>query len=281
MIPIFMSEKKINPEYIPYGLVIPLITPLHKAYDGRGLTVDEISVGSLIDHLNPYADWLFVGGSAGEFDRMSTWTRIMLFNHVANNTPQRLRRIAHVSSTTIEDMVRCTKAANYARYQGVSLNLLYGEGKPAEKVKALTKATDKPITIYEIPEKQGGHTLDPKKFGTLFLNHPQIVAIKVSSKDPKIYEQWLSYVPQGLAVLSGSVTLAESVINSGATGIVPIAANVRPDRFLWDQLTNEDGLVNPKAMQLALDARRKYDSIKEVKSALQKAGIIHTDRMFY
>lgn len=273
-----MAEQKFSPELIPYGLVVPIVTPLDKYK--RRLTNDEPSLNRLIEHLTPFADWLFVGGTAGEFDHMPIWARIMLFQQVANSAPDRFRRIANVSASTIPDLEMYTKSAHKTRFHGVSVNLLYGEGSPSLKLASVCEHTDKPITIYEIPEKQKGKTLDPKIYGPLFVAHPQIVAIKVSAKDPEVYRQWTSFVPQGLAVLSGSVTHAEAAINNGATGIVPITANVTPEIFEWDHLTNEEGLADPMAMKQALAARQKYDGIEDVKSELVRMGIIHRSLMY-
>lgn len=235
-----MSNKETQEIYRPYGLVIPMITPLAEGRDKLEVDIDDVNE-LITKHFDGWADAIFIAGGCGEMYTIPYAQRIDLIAASVDAAKGRMRSLVGVSARYLDEVKAFSQAAELFGADGVVINLLYGEGSPKEKLKTVERSTTLPITIYDIPDRQYGRALDPVIYGPYLKPIEQVVGIKSTTRNVDVIDPWLDIQEDDFRVLPGSTQTLKHAINRGSRAWVMGLANVFPEAFATDVLLDQQG----------------------------------------
>ena len=210
------------------GSGVALVTP----FDNLG-KIDVIALRKLVQlQINGGTNFLVVQGTTGESPTLSQSEKQTVLNTVIDENNGRLKIVYGVggnNTIAVGDLLKQVP-------QGVDgiLSVSPYYNKPTQKgiiehYTYLSKCTDLPIIIYNVPGRTGSNVLPET---TLALAHlDNMVAVKEASGN---MEQIMDIIRQRKAsfgVLSGDDNLTMPLIAAGADGVISVVANAFPELF--------------------------------------------------
>ena len=93
--------------------------------------------------------------------------------------------------------------------------------------KAIARASDKPVVIYNVPGRTGAN-MSARTTLRLAREVPGITGIKEASGRPEQIKEILEGAPDGFSVLSGDDDLTLDIMEMGAAGVISVASNLKP-----------------------------------------------------
>ena len=165
---------------------------------------------------------IILGGTLGEASTLSKAEKNTLILHTVQQVNQQLPVVINIAEQTTKDAVAAAHAAQEAGAKGLMmLPPMRYKATAAETVayfEAVAGSTDLPIMIYNNPVDYGIEVTIPM-FETL-LKHPQIQAVKESTRDTTNVIRLQNAFGERLSILSGVDTLALESMLLGAQGWV-------------------------------------------------------------
>ena len=165
---------------------------------------------------------IILGGTLGEASTLSKAEKNTLILHTVEEVNQQLPVVINIAEQTTKDAVAAAHAAQEAGAKGLMmLPPMRYKATAAETVayfEAVAGSTDLPIMIYNNPVDYGIEVTIPM-FETL-LKHPQIQAVKESTRDTTNVIRLQNAFGERLSILSGVDTLALESMLLGAQGWV-------------------------------------------------------------
>ena len=165
---------------------------------------------------------IILGGTLGEASTLSKAEKNTLILHTVQEVNQQLPVVINIAEQTTKDAVAAAHAAQEAGAKGLMmLPPMRYKATAAETVayfEAVAGSTDLPIMIYNNPVDYGIEVTIPM-FETL-LKHPQIQAVKESTRDTTNVIRLQNAFGERLSILSGVDTLALESMLLGAQGWV-------------------------------------------------------------
>lgn len=212
------------------GLIPPVLTPMNA--DG---TVDEASFRNVIDfQLEAGATGVFALGSSGEAIYLDDRTRRQVAEIARDAVGDRAQLLLGALAPTIDRVAQqITLLAGLG--DAVVVNPpFYAAPSPNEILahfRQAAAATDRPLLAYDIPGNVG-YSLSPEVVAEL-MSEGTIAALKASAGDIEQLDRVVELLgtPRRGALLSGADTTVLQALDSGADGLIPGLANVRPDLF--------------------------------------------------
>ena len=210
------------------GSGVALVTP----FDNLG-KIDVIALRKLVQlQINGGTNFLVVQGTTGESPTLSQSEKHTVLNTVIDENNGRLKIVYGVggnNTIAVGDLLKQVP-------QGVDgiLSVSPYYNKPTQRgiiehYTYLSKCTDLPIIIYNVPGRTGSNVLPET---TLALAHlDNMVAVKEASGN---MEQIMDIIRQRKAsfgVLSGDDNLTMPLIAAGADGVISVVANAFPELF--------------------------------------------------
>jgi len=257
------------------GVGVALATPLKKDY-----TVDFEGLEKLVDHVSRDVDYLVVLGTTGESPVFTWKEKLQILDFVFKvNKQERPVVFGHGGNSTFELIEKFEDLKRYPITAILSVSPHYS--RPSQEgiirhFKMLADASPHPVILYNVPSRTAANM---EAATTLTLaKHPNIIAIKEASKDPKQYKKILSQRPGEFMFLSGEDAFTLELIKNGADGIVSVVANVLPAKFS-DMVRRASGGDFDHATELDKTLRQAYESASRegnptsVKAGLEALGI--------
>ena len=209
----------------PFGRVLTaIVTP----FDRTG-AVDYGTFWRLCRHLvDTGSDGVVVAGTTGESPTLSMVEKAALFAAAVDAIGGRGAVIAGTGTYDTRESIELTEAATDAGCDGVMAVTPYYSKPPQEGIfqhmKAIAASTGLPMMVYNIP----GRTARLIEIDTLvrLAAVENIVAVKDAVDDLEWSGKALAELGGELAVYSGSDGLTAGLIESGAVGVVSVAAHV-------------------------------------------------------
>ena len=165
---------------------------------------------------------IILGGTLGEASTLSKAEKNTLILHTVQEVNQQLPVVINIAEQTTKDAVAAAHAAQDAGAKGLMmLPPMRYKATAAETVayfEAVAGSTDLPIMIYNNPVDYGIEVTIPM-FESL-LKHPQIQAVKESTRDTTNVIRLQNTFGERLSILSGVDTLALESMLLGAQGWV-------------------------------------------------------------
>lgn len=165
---------------------------------------------------------IILGGTLGEASTLSKAEKNTLILHTVQEVNQQLPVVINIAEQTTKDAVAAAHAAQEAGAKGLMmLPPMRYKATAAETVayfEAVAGSTDLPIMIYNNPVDYGIEVTIP--MFEMLLKHPQIQAVKESTRDTTNVIRLQNAFGERLSILSGVDTLALESMLLGAQGWV-------------------------------------------------------------
>ena len=210
------------------GSGVALVTP----FDNSG-KIDVMALRKLVQlQINGGTNFLVVQGTTGESPTLSQSEKQIVLDTVIDENNGRLKIVYGVGGNNTIAVGELLKQVPQGVDGILSVSPYYN--KPTQRgiiehYTYLSKCTDLPIIIYNVPGRTGSNVLPET---TLALAHlDNMVAVKEASGN---MEQIMDIIRQRKAsfgVLSGDDNLTMPLIAAGADGVISVVANAFPELF--------------------------------------------------
>ena len=210
------------------GSGVALVTP----FDNSG-KIDVMALRKLVQlQINGGTNFLVVQGTTGESPTLSQSEKQVVLDTVIDENNGRLKIVYGVGGNNTIAVGELLKQVPQGVDGILSVSPYYN--KPTQRgiiehYTYLSKCTDLPIIIYNVPGRTGSNVLPET---TLALAHlDNMVAVKEASGN---MEQIMDIIRQreaSFGVLSGDDNLTMPLIAAGADGVISVVANAFPELF--------------------------------------------------
>jgi 4-hydroxy-tetrahydrodipicolinate synthase len=210
------------------GSGVALVTP----FDVSG-KIDVMALRKLVQlQINGGTNFLVVQGTTGESPTLSQSEKKIVLDTVIDENNGRLKIVYGVGGNNTIAVGELLKQVPQGVDGILSVSPYYN--KPTQRgiiehYTYLSKCTDLPIIIYNVPGRTGSNVLPET---TLALAHlDNMVAVKEASGN---MEQIMDIIRQreaSFGVLSGDDNLTMPLIAAGADGVISVVANAFPELF--------------------------------------------------
>ncbi len=178
--------------------------------------------------INSGSDGLVIGGTTGESPSMSNDEKIRLFAEVKEEVGEQAAVIAGTTDNNHRNSIELSKEAEGVGVDGLLLTVPAYNKPPMdglyEHFKAIAAATSLPGILYNVPSRT---SLNMDHATTLKLAEiDNIVGVKEASSDPVQITQIIDGSPDGFRVWSGNDDETFSIMCTGGSGIVSVAAHI-------------------------------------------------------
>jgi len=207
------------------GSMVALVTPFRK---GR---VDEKAPRGLIEfQIQGGTSAIVPCGTTGESATLSHSEHNRVIELTVKAVRGRVPVIAGTGSNSTAEAIALTRHAKKVRADGALLICPYYNRPTQEGLyrhfKAIAKAVDLPLVLYNIPSRTGVNLL-PTTAARL-LEFPTIIAMKESSGSLQQISDLIGLCGDRLTVISGDDALTLPIIALGGQGVISVAANLVP-----------------------------------------------------
>jgi len=207
------------------GSMVALVTPFRK---GR---LDEKALRSLIEfQIREGTSVIVPCGTTGESATLSYEEHDHVIELTVKAARGRVPVVAGTGSNSTEEAIALTRHAKKTGVDGALLICPYYNRPTQEGLfqhfKAVAKAVDLPLVLYNIPSRTGVNLL-PSTAARL-LEFRTIVGIKESSGNPQQISDLIHLCGDRLVVISGDDALTLPIIALGGKGVISVAANLVP-----------------------------------------------------
>ena len=210
------------------GSGVALVTP----FDNSG-KIDVIALRKLVQlQINGGTNFLVVQGTTGESPTLSQSEKQIVLDTVIDENNGRLKIVYGVGGNNTIAVGELLKQVPQGVDGILSVSPYYN--KPTQRgviehYTYLSKCTDLPIIIYNVPGRTGSNVLPETTLALAQLDN--MVAVKEASGN---MEQIMDIIRQRKAsfgVLSGDDNLTMPLIAAGADGVISVVANAFPELF--------------------------------------------------
>ena len=210
------------------GSGVALVTP----FDNSG-KIDVMALRKLVQlQINGGTNFLVVQGTTGESPTLSQSEKQIVLDTVIDENNGRLKIVYGVGGNNTIAVGELLKQVPQGVDGILSVSPYYN--KPTQRgiiehYTYLSKCTDLPIIIYNVPGRTGSNVLSETTLALAQLDN--MVAVKEASGN---MEQIMDIIRQRKAsfgVLSGDDNLTMPLIAAGADGVISVVANAFPELF--------------------------------------------------
>ncbi|MEV5650629.1 dihydrodipicolinate synthase family protein [Nocardia sp. NPDC052254] len=208
-----------------HGILSAVATP----FAGDTLEIDEQRLRDLVDWtIGARVHGLVVGGSTGEFPRLSADERKVLLEVVIDQTAGRVPVIAHTGSLSTTESIRLTEHAQTHGAAGILAVSPFYERLSFPEVasfyRGVAGATSLPVIVYNVPGLTGVN-LTPENIAELSASASNIEYVKDTSGDYHQVARLIHDYGDVVKTLVGWDTHLYAALLEGAAGTINGAAN--------------------------------------------------------
>lgn len=212
------------------GTGVAIITPFNEDY-----SVDFPALERVVEYcINGKVKYIAVLGTTGEPATLSKKEKIEIVDTVIKAASNRVSVYVGAGGNNTADVVEGIKNLNKTNVAGI-LSVVPYYNKPNqtgiyEHYKAIAKASDLPVIMYNVPGRTGINMCAETtiKLATEFNN---LVAVKEASGNMQQIMEILRDKPESFSVISGDDSLTFPMIALGANGVISVAANAIPSDY--------------------------------------------------
>jgi len=223
-----------------FGSIPAIVTPFKK--NGKENELDLPALEKLVQYqLEGGVDAIVVAGSTGEAATLNEEEYVTVIKTVVKKVSARKIRIPVIAGAGSNDTKKAIHFSKLAKGAGADALLhvtpYYNKPTPNGLVlhfKAIAKAVDLPIIIYNVPGRTGSN-VSPQIIIRIAREVPTVVAVKEASGSLSQMMEIINEVakngPKDFAVFSGDDALALPLIALGGQGCISVVANEVPKLF--------------------------------------------------
>jgi len=266
----------------PRGLIPPVPTPLGK--DGR---VDR-------EALKRHLVWLieggisgaFVLGSAGEGPYLPEGEKLRAVEAAREACEGKVPLLAGALEPSTERALRVAKELAHAGAQFVvAIMPYYLPPSPAEIERHFERMAEEspvPIVLYNLP--LATQVSIPPELVAKLSEHGNVAALKDSSGDLSLFQEYLEAAGGRISLLMGVDELGASALLLGAEGLIVATGNIAPK--LWARMVeaaregrlDEVRALNLKVRRLSRLYKLSCSPVGALKEALRQMGLFPNSR---
>ena len=209
---------------------VALITPFNE--DG---SVDYESLMRLVEYqVQNGTDFLCVLGTTAETPTLTAEEKKKIKETVVERVNGRIPILLGISSNCTQTVVATLKNDDFTGVDAVLVAVPY-YNKPSQEgiyqhYKAIAKATDLPVVLYNVPGRTGVN-MTAETTLRLARDFDNIVAIKEASGNITQMDDIIKNKPENFDVISGDDGITFPLITLGAVGVISVIGNAFPREF--------------------------------------------------
>lgn len=212
------------------GLGVALITPFKEDE-----TIDYTALGKLIEHLIQNSiDYLVVLGTTAETPTLTDSEKREVVSFVKERVNGRIPIVLGVGGNCTNSVVSQLKNGDYSGIDAI-LSVVPYYNKPSQEgiyqhYKAIAKATELPIILYNVPGRTGVN-MTAETTLRIAREFDNVVAIKEASGNIVQMDDIIKNKPADFMVISGDDGITFPLITLGAVGVISVIGNAFPKEF--------------------------------------------------
>ena len=212
------------------GMGVALITPFK---DDESVDYDALS--KLVDYqVQNGTDYLVVLGTTAETPTLTEEEKKKIISLVVTKVNGRIPIVLGVGGNCTRTIVEKLKNDNFDGIDAI-LSVVPYYNKPSQEgiyqhYKAIAKATDLPVVLYNVPGRTGVN-MTAETTLRLARDFDNIVAIKEASGNITQMDDIIKNKPENFDVISGDDGITFPLITLGAVGVISVIGNAFPREF--------------------------------------------------
>ncbi|WP_422860161.1 4-hydroxy-tetrahydrodipicolinate synthase [Flagellimonas sp. S174] len=212
------------------GTGVALVTPFTES----GI-IDFSALERIVGHaIQGGVDYLVVLGTTGESVTLTREEKQQVAQKVSTVNAGRLPLVLGIGGNNTLAVAQQLRETDLSEYDGV-LSVSPSYNKPTQEgiyqhFKALSKASPKPIIMYNVPSRTGSNML-PETTVRLAKDFENIVAIKEACGDSIQIDAILQNKPEDFLVISGDDFTALPTVLAGGAGVISVLGQGLPREF--------------------------------------------------
>ena len=240
-----------------------MITPFTS--DGR---VDYEALARMIDYvIEGGADYIVALGTTAETPTLYMPERAVIAMFISNQIAGRVPLVMGCGGNSTSEVLDQLREFDLRGADAI-LSVTPYYHKPSQEglyqhFRTVSEHSPVPVILYNIPGRTGVN-MTARTTLRLAADFPNIVGIKEASGDIEQIQQIIDRRPEGFLVLSGDDAMAIELMRRGGDGVISVAVNAFPERFM--QCMNR-----AKAGDFAA-ADKEYEALAEAVQALFAEG---------
>jgi len=205
------------------GIITPMVTPIKNGKIEKEYVIRLIEFLKKIDVAG-----LFPMGSTGLFPFFSTEVHLLMLDYTINNAPAGMKVFAGASRNNLEETLTVAKKAKDFGADAVVIVTPYYIKLSQESIKRyyenIASKLNCDILVYNIPPNTC-NSIQPETLSDLMREHSNIIGIKDSSGDMKLFQGFVNELPKEALIYQGLDELLLPSMSLGASGGVCGSSN--------------------------------------------------------
>lgn len=213
------------------GVGAAMITPF--TADGR---VDYEALARMVDHvIEGGVDYIVALGTTAETPTLYMPERAVIAMFITNQIAGRVPLVMGCGGNSTSEVLDQLREFDLRGADAI-LSVTPYYNKPSQEglyqhFKTVAEHSPLPVILYNIPGRSGVN-MTPETTLRLARELPNVIGIKEASGDIDQIQEVIDKRPEGFLVLSGDDGIAIDVIRRGGDGVISVAANAFPERFM-------------------------------------------------
>lgn len=213
------------------GVGAAMITPF--TADGR---VDYEALARMVDHvIEGGVDYIVALGTTAETPTLYMPERAVIAMFITNQIAGRVPLVMGCGGNSTSEVLDQLREFDLRGADAI-LSVTPYYNKPSQEglyqhFKTVAEHSPLPVILYNIPGRSGVN-MTPETTLRLARELPNVIGIKEASGDIEQMQRILDRRPEGFLVLSGDDDMAIDLMRRGGDGVISVAANAFPERFM-------------------------------------------------
>jgi len=208
------------------GSITAIVTPF------KDNKIDENKLRELIEfQIKNGSSGIVPCGTTGESATLSFEEHGKVIEIAVAQAKKRVSVIAGTGSNSTEEAITLTRhAARAGSSASLQVSPYYNRPTQAglyEHFKAIAKAVDIPIILYNIASRTGVN-IEPETIARLAVDCKNIVGVKEASGSLDQMSRIKAICPKGFDLICGDDSLTLPVLGIGGTGVISVVSNIVP-----------------------------------------------------
>lgn len=213
------------------GVGAAMITPF--TADGR---VDYEALARMVDHvIEGGVDYIVALGTTAETPTLYMPERAVIAMFITNQIAGRVPLVMGCGGNSTSEVLDQLREFDLRGADAI-LSVTPYYNKPSQEglyqhFRTVAEHSPLPVILYNIPGRSGVN-MTPETTLRLARELPNVIGVKEASGDIEQMQRILDRRPEGFLVLSGDDGMAIDLMRRGGDGVISVAANAFPERFM-------------------------------------------------
>ena len=213
------------------GTGVAIVTPFKS-----DLSVDYNSIKKLVDHvIDGGVSYIVVQGTTGESSTLSEEEKIKTRSNFLSANNGRVPMVLGLGGNDTDYLVKKLRESDFDGFSAL-LSVVPYYNKPSQNglfkhFSQIVNFSKLPIILYNVPGRTGCN-LEPETTIKLANSFKNIIGIKEANPDVNQIKKLITNRPKNFLIISGDDETAPNSIINGADGVISVAANAIPKKFV-------------------------------------------------